>query len=153
VSFDLVVLSGKRPLDADGARDAYHHVSSGADWKEVLQEDARVAQFVAGLTARWPDAPLEVYESPAHVLLSISGRAPDEVIEYCESMVSKLGLNLFDPQDGTLYSPGQEQRKASPLPQKTLICEHCGRVIEPGTPHGEYPKVMHMECLFKTLGS
>ena len=153
MSFDLVVLSGAKPLTADQARDAYHHVASGGDWSRVLQKDDRIAQFLAAFSARWPDAPVEIYDSPAHAILSISGSAPDDVIEYCEATVSGLGLNLLDPQDGTLYSPGKEPRTATPAPQETLICEHCGKVIEPGTPHGEFPKVMHLECLFKTLGT
>ena len=150
MSFDLGVLSGKRQLSANEARDAYHHVASGADWRDVLQEDGRVAEFVAGLSARWPDFG-ELYESPAHAILSISGSAPDEVIDYCESTVLGLGLNLFDPQDGTLYSPGREPRKAIPLPQQTLVCERCGKLIEPGTPHAESPRLLHMECLFQEL--
>ena len=150
MSFDLVVLSGKRQLDADQARDAYHELASGADWRAILPEDARVAQFVAELSSRWPDFG-ELDESPAHAILSITGSAPDAVIDFCESRVLGLGLNLFDPQDGTLYSPRQEPRKATLLPQQTLICEHCGKLIEPGAPHAESPRILHMECLFSVL--
>jgi hypothetical protein len=146
VSFDLGVLSAAKPLTADEARDAYHHLASGADWSEVLQEDAHIALFVAALSARWPDIG-EVESSPAHVFLSISGRAPDEAVEFCETKSSELGLNLFDPQDETLYSPGQEPQKATPLPQATLICQRCGKLIEPGTPHAASPRLLHLECL------
>lgn len=150
MSFDLVVLSGARPLEADEARDAYEHLASGDDWTRVLQKDDRIAQFVAALSARWPDFG-ELEESPAHAFLSISGSAPDPVVEFCKSTVLRLGLNLFDPQDGTLYSPGREPRKASALPQKTLVCQRCGKLIEPGTPHAEAPRLLHMECLFQEL--
>jgi len=150
VSFDLVVLSGARPLDADEAREAYEHVASGADWRAVLHQDPRIAQFVEALSTRWPDIG-ELEESPAHAILSIGGSAPDAVIEFCETTASGLGLNLFDPQDGTLYSPGREPQLAAWRPLKTLICEHCGKPIEPGTPHAESPRVLHMECLFSVL--
>lgn len=150
VSFDLVVLSGASPLDADAARDAYRHVASGAAWSEVLQEDPRVAQFAAEFMERWPDT-VELEVSPAHVILSIPGSAPGGVIDFCESTAQRLGLNLFDPQDGTLYPPGSAPRKATPLPQKTLICERCGKLIEPGMPHAESPRLLHMECLFQEL--
>jgi hypothetical protein len=150
VSFDLAVLSGVKPLTADEARDAYHHVASGADWSEVLQEDPRVTQFAAALSSRWPDIG-EVDVSPACVLLSIGGSAPDSLIEFCETTAAELRLNLFDPQDGTLYAPGREPMKATSLPQKTLICQRCRKVIEPGTPHAESPRLLHMECLFQEL--
>lgn len=150
MSFDLVVLSGARPLDADSARKAYLHVASGRAWNKVLQEDPRVAEFAAAFVARWPDT-VELEVSPAHLILSIPGSAPDEVIDFCESTALTLGLNLFDPQDGTLYSPTSSPRKATPLPQQTLICERCGKLIEPGTPHAESPRLLHMECLFQEL--
>jgi hypothetical protein len=150
VSFDLVVLSGARPLDADQARAAYHELASGADWRAILPADTRIAQFVAELASQWPDFG-ELDESPAHAILSITGSAPEAVIDFCESRVSELGLNLFDPQDGTLYSPGRKPRKATPVPEKTLVCEHCGKAIEPGTPHAESPKLMHLDCMFQTL--
>lgn len=150
MSFDLVVLSSVVPLDANAARDAYHHVASGAPWHDVLKEDPRIAQFAAAFTARWPDT-VELEASPAHLILSIPGSAPDELIDFCESTASRLGLNLFDPQDGTLYSPGSSPRKATPLPQKTLICERCGKLIEAGTPHAESPRLLHLDCLFQEL--
>jgi hypothetical protein len=150
VSFDLVVLSATRPLDAETARDAYEHVASGADWTEILEEDPRVAQFVTAFSARWPGV-AELEQSPAHAILSISGSAPDAVIEFCESTAFRLGLNVFDPQDGTLYSPGRGPRKATAVPQKTLVCERCGKPIGVGTPHAESPRLLHMECLFQEL--
>jgi len=150
VSFDLAVLSGAKQLSADQALDAYERLASGAEWSEVLQADTRVAQFVAALSEQWPDIG-EVESSPAHVFLSISGRAPDAAVEFCETKASELGLNLFDPQDGTLYSPGQEPRRATPRPQKTLICDRCGKLIEPGTPHAESPRLLHLECLSQEL--
>ena len=150
MSFDLAVLSGANALTADQARDAYHHLASGADWSEVLQEDANIARFAAALSAQWPDIG-EVDVSPAHVLLGIGWLAPDAAIEFCEATASELGLNLFDPQDGTLYAPGREPQKATPRAQPTLICEHCGKLIEPGTPHAESPRLLHMECLFQEL--
>jgi len=127
VSFDLAVLSGASQLTADEARDAYEHLANGEDWSSVLQADDRVAQFVAALSARWPDidtlSEAEIGAtpwssgfdvSPAHVMLTMSWSAPDEVIEFCEATALGLGLNLFDPQDGTLYSPGKEPRQATP---------------------------------------
>jgi hypothetical protein len=161
VSFDLVVLSGTRPLDADEARDAYERLCSGAPWSEVLRADDRIAQFVAALSARWPDldtlAEAELgaspwadgFEvSPAHVAMTMKWSAPEAVIEFCRVTALGLGLNLLDPQDGTLYSPGREPRQATPLPPKTMVCEHCGKLIEPGTPHAESPRLLHLECLF-----
>jgi hypothetical protein len=150
VSFDLFVLSGARPLDADAARDAYRHVASGAAWNEVLQEDPRVAQFSAAFMARWPDT-VELEASPAHLILSIPGSALDEVLDFCEATAVRMGLNLFDPQDGTLYSPGRPPRKATPVPRQTLICQRCGRLIEPGRPYVEAPRLLHPECLAAEL--
>ena len=149
MSFDLVILSGVKHLDADAARDAYHHVASGAPWSEVLEEDARVAQFAAAFTARWPDT-VELEASPAHLILSIPGSAPDAVIEFCETTAIRMGLNLFDPQDETLYSPGQPPRKAKPLPRPTLICQRCGKLIE-GGPYVESPRLLHLDCLTEEL--
>jgi hypothetical protein len=161
MSFDLVVLSGARPLNADEARDAYKRLCSGAQWSEVLVADDRIARFIAALSARWPDidtlpdAELDAspwsggFEvSPAHVILTMKWSAPDAVIEFCEVTALGLGLNLFDPQDGNLYSPGREPRQADVLPEKTMVCEHCGKLIEPGTPHAESPRLLHLECLF-----
>jgi hypothetical protein len=150
VSFDLAVLSGAKQLTADEARDAYHQLASGADWSEVLQEDPRIAQFAAALSAQWPYIG-EVDVSPAYVFIEISGLAPEAAIEFCETTASELGLNLFDPQDETLYAPRREPQKATPRPQPTLICERCGKLIESGTPHAESPRLLHMECLSQEL--
>src|SRR5713101_7596965 len=97
MSFDLAVLSAAKALSADQARDAYSQLASGADWSELLQEDPRIAQFAAALSAQWPDIG-EVDVSPAYVFLGISGLAPEAAIEFCETTASELGLNLFDPR-------------------------------------------------------
>jgi hypothetical protein len=149
VSFDLVVLSGAGPIGADAARDAYLHVVRGGDWSDVLQPDARIAQFVAAVSGQIRD--FELDESPAHAILSMSWSVPNEIVEFCESTASRLGLNLFDPQDFTLYAPGRQPERATPLPENTLICERCGKLIEPGAPHAESPRLLHMECLFQEL--
>jgi hypothetical protein len=164
MSFDLGVLSGAKRLDPDQARDAYERLAQGAKWSSVLSADDRVAKFVAALSARWPDLDSlpesEVDDSPwsggfevspAHVLLTTRFSATDDVVEFCLTTALGLGLNVFDPQDATLYSPGKEPRKATPRKQKSLICEHCGKVIEPGTPHAESPRVLHLECLMQTF--
>jgi hypothetical protein len=164
VSFDLVVLSGAKHLDADEARDAYERLAAGAEWSSVLQKDDRIAQFVTALSARWPDidtlSEAEVAGSPwsggfdvspAHVIMTMSLSAPDAVLEFCEAKALDLGLNVFDPQDGTLYSPGREPTQSTPRPQKTLICERCGELIEPGTPYVEFPNLLHMKCLMQQL--
>jgi len=70
--------------------------------------------------------------------------APEAAIEFCETTASELGLNLFDPQDETLYAPGREPQKATPRPQPTLICERCGKLIESGTPHAESPRLLQL---------
>jgi hypothetical protein len=162
MTFDLGILSGARRLDPDQARDAYERLSQGAKWSSVLAADDRVANFIAALSARWPDLDtlprsqvdaspwsggFEV--SPAHVLLTMRFSAPDSVVEFCVTTALGLGLNVFDPQDGTLYSPGEKPRKAKVPPRKTLICEHCGKIIEPGTPYAESPNVLHMACLMQ----
>jgi hypothetical protein len=162
MSFDLVVLSGTRRLDADQARDAYERLAQGAEWESVLEADDRVAQFVTALSARWPDldalseseaedSPWSVGfdVSPAHVFMAMRWSAPDAVVEFCLTTARQLGLNLFDPQDGTLYPPGEKPRKATGRPQKALICEHCGKIIEPGEPYAEAPNVLHMACLMQ----
>jgi hypothetical protein len=162
VSFDLAVLSSAKQLSADEARDAYEHLANGEDWSAALQADDRIAQFVAALSARWPDIDtLPEAEigatpwssgfdvSPAHVMLTMSWSAQDEVIEFCEATALRLGLNLYDPQDETLYSPGKEPRQATARPQKTLICERCGKLIEPGTPYAESPNLLHLTCLME----
>jgi hypothetical protein len=164
MSFDLGVLSGSKRLDPDQARDAYERLCQGAKWSSVLAKDDRVAQFVAAISARWPDIdtlPASQVDaspwsggfevSPAHVLLTMPFSAPDAVIEFCLETALGLGLNVFDPQAGTLYSPGQEPRKATPRPQKAMTCEHCGKIIEPGTPHVESPKLLHMACMVQAL--
>jgi hypothetical protein len=162
MSFDLGILSGVRRLDPNQAREAYERLCKGAEWSSVLAADDRVAQFVDALSARWPDIDtlpeseidaspwsggFEV--SPAHVLLTMRFSAPGAVIDFCVETALRLGLNVFDPQDGTLYSPGEKPRKAKGRPQKTLICEHCGKVIEPGTPYAESPNLLHMACLMQ----
>lgn len=160
MSFDLAVLSGARRLDADQARDAYERLCQGADWADVLGADDQVAQFVAALSARWPDIDtlpdseaddspwsggFEI--SPAHVLITMRFSAPDAVSEFCLATALGLGLYVFDPQDGTLYSPDQEPRVATPRPRKSLVCERCGEPIDPDTPYAEFPNVLHMACL------
>ena len=162
MSFDLGILSGATRLDPDQARQAYERLCKGAEWSSVLAADDRVAQFVAALSARWPD--LDTFGesgvdaspwsggfevSPAHVLLTMRFSAPDAVVEFCVATALRLGLNVFDPQDGTLYSPGERPRKAKARLQKTLICEHCGKIIEQGTPYAESPNVLHMTCLMQ----
>lgn len=160
MSFDLAVLSGARRLDPDQARDAYERLAKGAKWSAVVAKDDRVAQFVAALSARWPDidSVLESHVdaspwsgafevSPGHVLITMRFTAPDTVVEFCLAKALELGLNVFDPQDGTLYSPGEKPRKARAKPQKTLTCERCGKIIEPGTPYAESPQLLHMACL------
>jgi hypothetical protein len=162
MSFDLGVLSGAKRLDPDQARDAYERLARGAKWSSVLAPDDRVAKFVAAISARWPDLDTlpesEVDDSPwsggfevspAHVLLTMRFSAADTVVEFCLATALGLGLNVFDPQDGTLYSPGEGPQKASEQPRKTLICEHCGKAIEPGTPYAESPNVLHMACLMQ----
>jgi hypothetical protein len=162
VSFDLVVLSGAKPLDADGAREAYERLCEGAEWSTVLAEDDRVAQFVAALSAQWPDidalpesevdsspwsSGFEV--SPAHVVIAMRFSAADAVVEFCSATALSLGLYVFDPQDGTLYSPDHEPRRAKKRAQKNLTCERCGKAIDPGTPYAESPNVLHMACLMQ----
>jgi len=84
MSFDLGILSGTRRLDPDQARDAYGRLARGAKWSSVLAADDRVTQFVASLSARWPDIdslPKSEVDaspwsggfeiSPAHVLLTM----------------------------------------------------------------------------------
>jgi hypothetical protein len=162
MSFDLGVLSGARRLDPDQARDAYERLAQGAEWSSVLAADDRVAQFVAALSVRWPaidtlpeseldDSPWSggFDVSPAHVLLTMRFSAPDTVIEFCLANALALGLNVYNPQDGTLYAPGEKPRKAKARPHKTLICEHCGKVIEPGEPYAESPNLLHMKCLMQ----
>jgi hypothetical protein len=164
VSFDLAVLSGATQLGADEARDAYERLSAGEEWSAVLKEDARIDQFLAALSARWPDVDTLLESqieaspwagsfevSPAHVFLTMRSNAPDDVVEFCESAALGLGLNLFDPQDGTLYSPGREPQQPTPRPQKTLICEVCGKLIAAGSPYAERPKLMHLECMSQML--
>jgi hypothetical protein len=162
MSFDLGVLSGAKRLDPDQARDAYESLCRGAKWSRVLAADDRVAQFVAALSVRWPDidtlpesevdgSPWSVGfdVSPAHVLLSMRWSTPDDVVDFCLATALGLGLNVFDPQDGSLYSPGEKPRKATPRPQKILTCAHCGKRIEPGTPYAASPRVLHMACLLQ----
>lgn len=143
-------MSGAKALDADTARDAYLHVASGAAWNEVLKEDPRIALFVAAFTERWPDT-VELEASPAHLVLSIPGSAPDEIVNFCESTAMRLGNYLFDPQDETLYSRDDQPRKATPVPRQALICEACGKSIEPSAPHAESPRLLHIECLSREL--
>jgi hypothetical protein len=162
MSFDLVILSGARRLDADQARDAYERLCKGAKWSSVVAKDDRVAQFVAALSGRWPDLDtlpksevdaspwsggFEV--SPGHVVITMRFSAPEAVVDFCSATALGLGLNVFDPQDGTLYSPGEEPRKATPRPRKTMMCERCGKTIEPGTPYAESPQVLHLACLMQ----
>jgi hypothetical protein len=164
VSFDLAVLSATRPLTADEARDAYHRLAAGEEWSAVLEPDEHIAQFVSALSARWPDldtlpeSHLDASPwsngfdvSPAHVLLNMRWSSPDDVVEFCEVTATKLGLNLFDPQDETLYAAGKGPVKAKPVPQKALVCAVCGRLIEPGVPYAESPRLMHLECMFKNF--
>ena len=162
MSFDLGILSGAKRLDPDQAREAYERLGTGSEWPSVLAADDRIAQFVAAVSSRLPDLDsLDKSEvdaspwsggfdvSPAHVLLTMRFSAPDDVVDFCVATALKLGLNVFDPQDGTLYSPGEKPRKAKARPQKTLICEHCGKIIEAGTPYAESPNVLHMACLMQ----
>ena len=134
MTFDLGILSGARRLDPDQAREAYERLCTGTEWSSVLAADDRVAQFVAGLSVRWPDldslGKSEVDASPwsggfdvspAHVLLTMRFSAPDAVVDFCLATALKLGLNVFDPQDGTLYSPGEKPRKA-PLTRNLPTC-------------------------------
>ena len=162
MSFDLGILSGARRLDPDQAREAYERLGTGTEWSSVLAADDRIAQFVAAVSSRWPDLDsVDKSEvdaspwsggfdvSPAHVLLTMRFSAPDAVVDFCLATALKLGLNVFDPQDGTLYSPGEKPRKAKAKPQKTLICEQCGKIIEAGTPYAESPNLLHMACLMQ----
>jgi len=162
MSFDLGILSGATGLDPDQAGEAYERLCKGAEWSSVLAADDRVAAFITALSARWPDldglGESEVDASPwsggfdtspAHVLLTMRFSAPDAVVDFCVATALKLGLNVFDPQDGTLYSPGEKPRKAKTRPQKTLICEHCGKIIEAGAPYAESPNLLHMACLMQ----
>jgi len=160
MSFDLGILSGARHLDPDQAREAYERLGTGTEWSSVLAADDRIAQFVAAVSSRLPDLDsLDKSDvdaspwsggfdvSPAHVLLTMRFSAPDAVVDFCVATALKLGLNVFDPQDGTLYSPGEKPRKAKAKPQKTLIVEQCGKIIEAGTPYAESPNLLHMACL------
>ena len=160
MSFDLAVLSAARPLTADEARDAYERLARGEEWSAVLPADERVAQFVSALSARWPDidtlpeSQLDASPwsngfdvSPAHVVLNMRWSSPDAIIKFCEVTAARLGLNLFDPQDGTLYAAGKRPAKAKARPAKTLICEVCGKPIDTKMPYAESPRLMHMACL------
>src|SRR3989442_15392296 len=105
MSFDLGILSGTRRLDPDQARDAYGRLARGAKGSSVLAADDRVAQFVASLSARWPDidslSKSEVdaspwsggFEvSPTHVLLTKRFSSFGQAVEFC--VVTPLGLGL-----------------------------------------------------------
>src|SRR5260370_9145482 len=106
---------GGRQCSAEEGGDGYERLAYGGEWSEALQADTRVAQFVAALSEQWPDIG-EVESSPAHVFLSISGRAPDPAVGFCEPKAPELGPNLSAPQDGPLYPPVTDPRRAPPRP-------------------------------------
>src|SRR5258708_3528595 len=127
VSFDLVVLSGAKALDADGAQEIYGHLCDGEPWDRFLVPDPKIADFVLEITRRWPqvdDIPSDEVDrspwsvrfdvSPAHVISAMVWSRADDVAPVYIGIALKHGLNVFDPQEGILHSPGMAPRGSTP---------------------------------------
>src|SRR5712691_4705268 len=117
MSFDLAVLSAAKALTADQARDAYSQLASGADWSEVLQEDPRIAQFAAALSAQWPDIG-EVDVSPAHVSLGITGLAPEAAIDFVRRQLRSWDSTSTTPRMRPSTPQGRNRRRQPRCPRR-----------------------------------
>lgn len=163
MSFDLAVFSSVRPLEPAQAADIYKRLAAGESWDRLLERDPRVADFVREITRRWPQidaVPRDEIEScpwsvefeisPAHVISAlIWSRVEDVAPVYIETAL-KHGLNAFDPQADTLYSPSLAPRHASSTNAAPRICARCGKPIAEGELSAEVPgqgEVFHIGCL------
>jgi len=163
VSFDLVVLSGAKALDADRAQEIYEHLCEGEPWDRFLIADPRIADFVHEITRRWPQVddmpPDEVERSPwsvqfdvslTHVISAMVWSKADEVAPVYVATALKHGLNVFDPQEGILHSPGMASRSSTPRRPAPRICARCRKPIDPSELTAELPGaegLYHLGCM------
>jgi hypothetical protein len=156
MSWDLGILSATDRLEPDAAATIYDQLVSGADWRALLRPDERISFFIDEIRARWPaledqdEAELEgpwseqFDISPAHAILVIGLTWADEVAPFVVETALRHGLNVFDPQDDQLYSPGQKPRKAR-RKRQALRCTRCGKKIR--GPHiEESDGIYHVGC-------
>lgn len=163
MSFDLVVLSGAEALDANRAHEIYEHLCEGEPWDRFLLADPKIADFVHEITRSWPQVddmpPNEVERSPwsvqfdvspAHVISAIVWSRADEVAPVYVATALKHGLNVFDPQEGMLHSPGMAPRGSNPRRSDARICAKCGKPIDSSELTAELPGaegVYHLGCM------
>jgi len=119
MSFDLAVLSGKKPLSSDGAGEIYAQLcESPGTWPTLLEPDERIDAFVLEITTRWPqidDVPEEEVDdcpwniafdqSPAHAISCISWSRAEEVFPVYVETALRHGLYVYDPQEDRLLVP------------------------------------------------
>ncbi len=160
VSFDLVVLSGVRPLEPREAVVTYERICNGEPWSAVLAADPNLSEFFKEITRRWPDiddpqsgpdcpwtSGLEL--SPAHAVFPISWSRVEDVPPVIIETALRYGLHVYDGQEDVVHSPGQVARAAQ-TPRPERICPRCGKPIEATELSAEIPGtdgVFHMGCL------
>ena len=119
MSFDLAVLSGKKPLKQEDAGGIYVQLCEEPDtWSNLLEPDERVAAFVHEITTRWPqiddvpeeevdDCPWNVAfdQSPAHAISCIAWSRADEVFPVYVEAALRHALYVYDPQEDNLLAP------------------------------------------------
>jgi hypothetical protein len=121
MSFDLAVLSAKRPLNPEAVGQIYVQLCEEPDtWATLLEPDERVDAFVTETTTRWPqiddvpeeevdDCPWNVAfdQSPAHAISCISWSRAEEVAPVYIEAALRHGLYVYDPQEDRLFAPGK----------------------------------------------
>lgn len=120
MSFDLCVLSAKRPLTREEAAEAYSRLADDTN-AAVLEADERIGLFLAEITARWPqidDVPeededecpwsVEFDQSPAHIISCIRWDRAERVYRVYVEMAMRHGLYVYDPQEDELHSPPED---------------------------------------------
>src|SRR4051812_48539207 len=121
MSFDLMALSGKKPLTHPQAAGAYQLLCDDPDaWRTLLKPDEAIAAFVEEITTRWPqidDLPRDQVDfsrwavafdlSPAHLISCIGWDSVDEVVPVYVRKALGHGLYVYDPQEDALREPAE----------------------------------------------
>jgi hypothetical protein len=165
MSWDLAVLSGAEPLDADQAAGIYVQLCEGVEWAQILSADPRITRYVTALTDRWPSiddvaedddrSPWSVAHevSPAHVLISMGLQEADDVAPVCIKLAMEHGLNVYDPQEECLHSPGLGATAVSVKDTEELVCSKCCQSLACSEMYVEEPdgRLLHFDCAEEEL--
>lgn len=152
MSYDLAVWHGPRPADHFAATEEFQErmeaagaefeqrMAAGADDGDTAQAGPAILDFLAELTARYPDTepddadgpwastPLSGDASSDYAYLCMTTAHLDEAVPFIASVAARRGLVCYDPQQGAVLDAGGRRdgtlaKAAGPLSHEARVRE------------------------------